>query len=147
MLHNSLHHLLWCFHWVLGSNPQFFPFFPLGLLTTSKTVWGQHWAPWVCWHSCVSLDFELPSPSQGCWAGSAVRAQLCWQREVNLEVAFTPLLYQLAALPSQQIVYFQSASSHVYTTDKENAVLTSTKIFMYACGQDKVGSCTLGSRQ
>lgn len=56
-----------------------------------------------------------------------------------MEVAFSPLLCQLAALPLKQVVYFQSASNHVYTTDKENAVPTSTKIFMYACGQNKVG--------
>lgn len=141
MLHNSFHHLLWCFHWVLGSNPQFFLFFSLGLLMTSKIVWGQRWAPWVCWHSCVSLDCELPSPRQSCWAGSTVRAQLGQQRHVNLEAAFSPLLCQLPALPLKQVVYFQSASSHVYAKDKENAVLTSAKIFMYACGQNKAGRC------
>lgn len=36
-------------------------------------------------------------------------------------------------------MYFQSASSHMYATDKENAALTSTKIFMCACGQNKMG--------
>lgn len=58
-----------------------------------------------------------------------------------MEAAFSPLLCQLPALPLKQVVYFQSASSHVYAKDKENAVLTSAKIFMYACGQNKAGRC------
>lgn len=56
-----------------------------------------------------------------------------------MEVAFSPLFCQLPALRLKQVVCFQSASSHVHATDKENAVLTSTKTFMCACGQNKVG--------
>lgn len=75
------------------STPLFYFFFSLGLLTTSKIVWGQCWAPRVCWHSCVSLDCEMSIPhGRGCWAGSTVQAQISQRRCLNSEAAFCPLL-------------------------------------------------------
>lgn len=82
---------------------------------------------------------NCPPPAKAAGLEVQSRAQLCWQRDVNLEVAFSPVCCQLPALPLKQVGCFQSASSHGYATDKENAALTSTKMFMYVCGQNKVG--------